>query len=121
MRIVNILFNVVWFILFGLLGTICSLCAGILSCVTIIGIPFGLQHFKFIKLIAKPAGRTVNLNFGTHPFMNIFWLLFGGFSFVAGYFFLVLLFYVTIIGIPFGKQLMKLATFCVAPFGATID
>lgn len=50
--------NILWLILGGLLVSVCYFIAGLLYCITIIGIPFGLQHFKIALLSLTPFGKT---------------------------------------------------------------
>ena len=88
--------------------------------ITIIGIPFGKQCFKFAKLSAFPFGKSVDENFGSHPIANVIWLLLGGLEMAIGFFFIGLIWCITIVGIPFGKQCFKLALLSLAPFGAQI-
>ena len=113
--------NLLWFFFTGLETAILWFFLGIAWCITLIGIPFGKQAFKLAKLSAWPMGKTVNGNFGSHPIANIVWFLLGGFSLAISYFFLGIVWCVTIIGIPFGKQAFKLAKLSIAPFGATIN
>ena len=93
---------------------------GIFWCITIIGIPFGLQAFKFAKLSFWPFGREVQGHFGKHPIMNILWFILGGFGLAISFLVLGLVWCVTIIGIPFGLQAFKFAKLALAPFGAEI-
>lgn len=51
--------NIIWVILFGIILAFCHLVVGLVLCVTIIGIPFGLQHFKLIKLAIAPFGADI--------------------------------------------------------------
>lgn len=52
--------NVVWWLLGGLAIAFTHLCWGILLCITVIGIPFGLQHFKLMRLALFPFGKSVS-------------------------------------------------------------
>ena len=113
--------NVLWLLLTGLGTAIAWFFTGIFWCITIIGIPFGKQCFKLAKLSLWPFGKKVNENFSKHPIANVIWFIFGGFGLALGYFFAGLLWCITIIGIPFGKQCFKLAKLAVAPFGANIS
>ena len=56
-----------------------------------------------------------------HPIANIIWLVFGGLEIAIGFLIAALIWCITIIGIPFGKQCFKLAMLAVMPFGATIS
>lgn len=117
----RLLGNVLWFLLTGLLSAIGYLLLGIIWCITIIGIPFGIQAFKMAKLMLWPFGRKVNSNFGKHPIANIIWVIFGGFGLALAFLFLGIFWCITIIGIPFGKQCFKLMQLSFIPFGATIE
>ena len=112
--------NIIWFILVGLASGIGWFLLGVLWCITIIGIPFGKQCFKIAKLTILPFGKVVKSDFGKHPIANIIWILFGGLELAVGYLIAALLFCITIIGIPFGKQCVKFATLAIAPFGAKV-
>ena len=113
--------NIIWIIFGGLGGALAFLLAGLVWCITIIGIPFGLQAFKMAGLVLAPFGKTVNTNFGAHPIDNILWLLITGLVMALGYIFMGVVFCITIIGIPFGKQCFKLASLSAVPFGATVS
>lgn len=55
----NIIMNVIWIIFGGFWIALSHIVLGVLLCITIIGIPFGRQHFKFIKLAFFPFGKQV--------------------------------------------------------------
>ncbi|MBE7078109.1 MAG: YccF domain-containing protein [Clostridiales bacterium] len=112
--------NVLWFIFTGLFSSLCWLILGIIWCITIIGIPFGKQCFKMSKLSLFPFGKTVDSDFGKHPIANIIWVVFGGFGLALGYLIVGIIWCITIIGIPFGKQCFKLAKLALMPFGAEV-
>jgi len=112
--------NLLWFIFTGLFSAVAWFLLGVIWCITIIGIPFGKQCFKMAKLVLFPFGKNINTNFGKHPFANILWLIFGGLELCVGYLLVGLVWCITIVGIPFGKQCFKLATLSLTPFGATI-
>ena len=113
--------NIIWFVFVGLWSGLAWLGLGLLWCITIIGIPFGIQAIKIASLAVLPFGKTVNSNFGKHPIANIIWFIFGGFGLTLGFFFTGLFWCITIIGIPFGRQCFKLASLSLAPFGAEIE
>ena len=120
-NIMKTLGNILWFIFTGLGTAISWFITGIIWCITIIGIPFGKQCFKLAKVSLWPFGKHVNTRFGSHPIANTIWFIFGGFALVLGFFLAGLIWCITIIGIPFGKQCFKLAKIALAPFGATIN
>lgn len=119
-KFARVLFNIVWVLFIGIGSAISNALLGVSLCLTIIFIPFGIQYFKFIKLVFAPAGKKVITQFSRHPILNVFWLLLGGLEFAVLYFMLGILFAITIIGWPIASQLFKIAHFNIAPFGSEI-
>lgn len=117
----KVLGNILWLIFTGFWSAIAYFVYGIIWCITIIGIPFGKQCFKLGKLMFWPMGKTVNSAFGKHPIANIIWFIFGGLELGISFFLGGLLWCITIIGIPFGKQSFKLAKLAFFPFGAELN
>lgn len=112
--------NIIWFIFVGLASWISWIMTGIILCITIVGIPAGKQCFKLAKLSALPFGKDAQLNFEKHPILNVIWVILFGWEFAVSYAFSALIFAITIIGIPFAKQCLKLAKLSLLPFGAEI-
>lgn len=112
--------NIIWFIFGGFVSALGWLLAGIVLCITIVGIPFGLQCFKFIGVACAPFGKKVDTNFSAHPVANFLWLLFFGWELCLSYLFLAVIYCITIIGIPIGKQVFKMCKLSFAPFGAKV-
>jgi len=112
--------NIIWFFLGGFIIAFVWFLLGLLLSVTIIGIPFGLQCFKFAHLTLFPFGKNVVTEFDKHPLMNLIWAILFGWELMLAHLFLAILFSITIIGIPFGKQWFKMAMLALIPFGATI-
>jgi uncharacterized membrane protein YccF (DUF307 family) len=118
----NFLGNLIWLVFGGIISAILWLVSGMVLCVTVIGIPFGIQCFKIGALVLWPFGKDVEIgNFGAGGLlMNLLWLVLFGWEFAVLHVVFGLLFCVTIIGIPFGLQHFKLARLGLIPFGATI-
>ena len=113
--------NIIWFILVGFLGGLALLVIGLLWCISIVGIPVGLQCFKFASLSFFPFGKEISYSDSTSSLiLNIFWLIFGGIELAITYCVLGVMLCVTIIGIPFGLQCFKIARLAILPFGANI-
>ena len=112
--------NIIWLLTGGLASALSFLVLGLVWCVTIIGIPFGIQCMKMAGLVLTPFGKTVNLNFGSHPIANIIWFILGGFAMWLAYIFAGIVLCITVIGIPFGLQVFKFAKLAAFPFGATV-
>ena len=113
--------NILWFFCGGLLSGLSWFLVGILWCITIIGIPIGIQCFKFASLSFFPFGKEVNFGGGTPSLiLNIIWLLTTGIPLSLEHLSCGVILCITIIGIPFGKQHFKLMKLALMPFGATI-
>jgi uncharacterized membrane protein YccF (DUF307 family) len=113
--------NVLWFIFGGLWQGLGWGVAGVLWCVTIVGIPIGRQCFKFAQLSFFPFGKYVVYGGGAPSLiLNILWLIITGIPLALGMVANGLVFCVTIIGIPFGLQCFKQAKLALMPFGARI-
>lgn len=116
----RIILNILWFIFGGFVSGLLWLLAGLLCCITIIGIPFGMQCFKFASLCFFPFGKDVEYRGGTVSLLvNLLWLPIGVLmcvhEIVVG-----CLWCITIIGIPNGLQFFKFAKLSLAPFGARV-
>lgn len=113
--------NIIWFLCGGLVSGLSWLLAGVLWCITIVGIPIGMQCFKFVGLSFFPFGRRVEYGGGAVSMLaNIIWLLVSGIPLAIEHAVWGIIFSITIIGIPFGKQHFKLAKLALMPFGAKI-
>ncbi|RPE09039.1 YccF domain-containing protein [Chitinophaga lutea] len=117
----NFLGNLIWLIFGGFYSFIGYMVGGFCLCLTIIGIPFGLQLFKIGILTLWPFGTGVREIPGDTgclaTIMNILWILFGGIWVALGHLLFGLLLAITIIGIPFARQHFKLLALTFTPFG----
>ncbi|WP_066501721.1 YccF domain-containing protein [Abyssisolibacter fermentans] len=118
----SLLGNLIWLILGGLISAIGWFLGGIIFCITVIGIPFGIQCFKISSLTLTPFGKDVEIgNFGAGGLIaNIIWIILFGWELCLGHIVFGLILAVTIVGIPFAKQHFKLAKLAILPFGADI-
>ena len=120
----NLLGNIMWLLFGGLFAAIGYFFGGILLCITIVGIPWGLQCFKLAGLVLMPFGKKVvsdSSNSGClSTLCNIIWILSGGLFTAIVHIFMGLLLCITIIGIPWGKQHFKLVEISLAPFGRRV-
>ena len=112
--------NIIWIIFGGLISALIWLVAGLLFCITIVGIPFGVQCFKFAKLAFAPFGKKVKVDYMKHPIVNTVWLLFFGWEMLLVQLIAGLLCCITVVGIPVGIQAFKFSKLSFAPFGANI-
>lgn len=114
--------NIIWIILGGFFNAIGWFLFGCLWCITIIGVPIGLQCFKIARLQFAPFGKEVvtNDDSSVSLFLNILWLIFGGLELCIANLISAFLLCITIIGIPFAMQSLKLAKLSLMPFGKEI-
>ena len=113
--------NILWFVL-GVMWLGLAWClAGALWCITVVGIPIGLQCFKFAGLSFFPFGKEVVYGGGAASLLlNLVWLLVSGIPLALAAALNGLLLCVTVLGIPFGLQCFKLAKLALMPFGASV-
>lgn len=120
----KLLGNIIWFVFGGVLLALEYALAGMLLCCTIIGIPFGWQIIRLSGLALWPFGKKVisrQQDAGClNTSMNIIWIIIGGIWIALEHAILGLVFCITIIGIPFGKQHFKLASIALTPFGKKV-
>ena len=119
--IMRILGNFLWFVFGGFLNGLAWIISGLIWCITIIGIPYGRQCFKFASMSFFPFGKEVIYGGGAISLIaNIIWLIFFGIWMAISNLIAGLVCCITIIGIPFGLQFFKLAKLSLTPFGAKI-
>lgn len=120
----RLLGNLLWFVFAGFWLFLGYLSAGLVQCMTIIGIPFGLQSFKLAFFTAWPFGRAVitlpGEDTGLSCLGNLVWLLLGGIWLALGHLIAGLLLCLTVVGIPFGVACMRMAGLALSPFGKSI-
>lgn len=113
--------NLLWLIFGGFLSGLSWLLFGLLWCITIVGIPVGVQCFKMAKLSFCPFGKEVIYCGGPVSLLvNILWLIFGGIEMAMEFAVFGVLLCISIVGIPFGLQMFKLAKLALMPFGAEV-
>ena len=120
----RLLGNVLWITLGGgIFIFFWYLFGGLVLCCTIVGIPFGLQCIKLSILGLIPFGQEVRETRSSSGclavIMNILWIVCGGIELVLTHLVFALLCAITIIGIPFARQHIKLAGMALTPFGKT--
>ena len=116
--------NLIWFLFGGCLTGLIWFLYGCLWCITIVGIPLGLQCFKFAKLSLFPFGKEVDYGEGigfVSLLLNIIWIVVTGAEMAITHAVIGVLLCITIVGIPFGKQHFKIALLALLPFGASIE
>ena len=113
--------NLIWLICGGLLSAAGWFLGGVFWTLTIVGIPYGRQCFKFARLTLAPFGKEVRPGGGVPSLAaNVIWLLISGLPMALDHVLTGFLLCLTIVGIPFGRQHFKLAALALAPFGSRV-
>jgi uncharacterized membrane protein YccF (DUF307 family) len=120
---VRTLLNVLWLVLSGFWLALGYAVAGLVMCLLIITIPFGIASFRLAAYVLWPFGRTLvrRADAGTASLIgNILWFLLVGLWMAVAHLILGILLCLTIIGIPLGLGNFKLAAVAIAPLGKDI-
>lgn len=116
--------NLVWLLFGGLLTALMYWVAGLVMCITIVGIPFGVQLFKIGTLSLWPFGHelvpTANEGSCMQLIFNILWIVLGWWEIALTHLTFGLILCCTIVGIPWGVQHFKLAIASLLPFGKEV-
>lgn len=117
----SLLGNIIWLVFGGLLIGLGYVIGGAVLCLTIIGIPFGVQGIKIGIAALTPFGKEIrevpHANDTLRVIFNIIWLVLFGWEIALSHLVLALLLGITIIGLPFAKQHIKLLPLALFPFG----
>lgn len=116
--------NILWFILGGFVAVLGYVLGGIVMCLTIVGIPFGVQSFKLAGAVAAPFGKEVvereRATGCTSVVLNVIWIILPGLELAITHLVLAIVLGITIVGLPFAKQHVKLIPLALMPFGRSI-
>lgn len=113
--------NLIWLFTGGWSTALGWLIAGGILCITIVGIPLGLQAFKMAALTLMPFGKTIVYGGGAPSLIaNCVWILLAGLWMALAYLVAGALYCITVVGIPWGLQLFKMAKLSLAPFGSQV-
>jgi uncharacterized membrane protein YccF (DUF307 family) len=117
----NFLGNLIWLIFGGFLAGMGYILGGLLTCLTIVGIPFGAQAIKLGVATLTPFGREIAVAENSGGFwetlFNVLWTVFFGWEIAVAHLVHGLILAITIVGLPFAKQHFKLIPLALFPFG----
>jgi uncharacterized membrane protein YccF (DUF307 family) len=112
--------NLIWLIFGGLITGLGYIIGGLLLCLTIVGIPFGLQSIKLGFAAFAPFGKEVvetrNADSPLRLIFNLLWILLFGWEIAIAHLVSAAILAITIIGLPFAKQHIKLLPIALLPF-----
>ncbi len=117
------LLNIIWLVLCGFWMAVLYVIAGVVMCVLIITIPFGLQAFKLAGFMLWPFGRTVvrRPDAGAASVVgNVLWVVLVGWELAIAHIVTAFALAITIIGIPLALANLKLVPISLLPFGRTV-
>jgi len=120
---VRVILNIIWLVLAGIWLAIGYTIAGIIMCILIITIPFGLQAFKLAAYALWPFGRTVvrKESAGAGSVIgNIIWFVLAGWWLALEHLITGVLLAITIIGLPLALANFKMIPISLVPFGREI-
>ena len=111
--------NVIWLVFGGFFAGLEYMISGLLLCLTIVGIPFGLRSIKLGMAAFAPFGKDVVDAEHQSPLKLIFdviWIVLFGWEIAVTHLVFALLLALTIVGIPFARQHIKLIPLALFPF-----
>ncbi|MBS0408551.1 MAG: YccF domain-containing protein [Proteobacteria bacterium] len=127
----TLILNILWFIFGGFLAGLAWLFAGLLLAITIVGLPWAGAAWRIAAFSFAPFGKTVvdrpwvtgHEDLGTGPMgflLNVIWFVLAGWYLALGHLVIAVAQFVSIIGIPFALQHVKLAVIALAPVGKAV-
>lgn len=120
----SILGNIIWLIFGGFMSGIGYILGGLSTCLTIIGIPFGIEAIKVGFATFTPFGKEIKVSpeADSTLFMvlNIIWIVLFGWAIALSHLVWGAILAITIVGLPFAKQHFKLMILALFPFGRSL-
>jgi uncharacterized membrane protein YccF (DUF307 family) len=121
----SILGNIIWLVFGGFFAALGYMLGGLAICLTIIGIPFGIQSIKVGIASLTPFGKelisTPDANDALHIIFNLIWLVLFGWEIAMVHLTSAAILAITIVGIPFAIQHIKLIPLALFPFGRNLE
>jgi len=121
----SLLGNILWLIFGGLIAGLGYIIGGLLMCLTIVGIPFGIQSMKLGVATFAPFGKRIveapDANGPLQIILNVIWLILFGWEIAIAHLVSAGILAITIIGIPFALQHVKLIPIALLPLGRSLQ
>ena len=113
--------NVIWLLFGGFVAGMGYILGGLATCLTIVGIPFGIQSIKLGVATLTPFGREIVVRPESGGFLeslfNILWAVLFGWEIAVAHLVHAAILALTIVGLPFASQHLKLIPLALFPFG----
>ncbi|KPL80964.1 YccF domain-containing protein [Levilinea saccharolytica] len=113
--------NVIWLLFGGFVAGMGYILGGLATCLTIVGIPFGIQSIKLGIATLTPFGREIVVRPESGGFLealfNILWAVLFGWEIAVAHLVHAAILALTIVGLPFASQHLKLIPLALFPFG----
>ncbi|MFI9273818.1 YccF domain-containing protein [Kitasatospora sp. NPDC052896] len=123
MKAINVALNILWLVLCGFWMAVGYIIAGVICCILVITIPFGIASFRIASFMLWPFGRTTveRPDAGAASCAgNVIWILFAGWWLALAHIATSIALFVTIVGIPFAWANLKLVPVSLMPLGREI-
>ncbi|MER5862473.1 YccF domain-containing protein [Kitasatospora sp. NPDC002040] len=123
MKVIEFVLNVLWLIFCGIWMALGYALAGIICCILIVTIPFGVASFRIAGYVLWPFGRTTveRPDAGAPSCVgNVIWLVFAGWWLALGHIATSIPLFLSIIGIPFGWANLKMIPISLMPLGREV-
>lgn len=115
----SLLGNIVWLIFGGFITALFYIIGGIALCLTLVGIPFGLQSIKLGMATLAPFGKEVVVSESEGPIAMLFdiiWIILFGWEIAMAHLTAAVILAITVVGLPFARQHIKLIPVAIFPF-----
>lgn len=121
----TLLGNLVWLVFGGFTAALGTVVGGLALCLTIIGIPFGIATIKLGLSMFLPFGKDIvaepDADSTLNMVLNVIWIVVWGWALALNHLFFAAILAITIIGIPFAQQHLKLMKLSLLPFGRRLE
>lgn len=121
----NLLGNILWLIFGGFIAGAAYILGGLVTCLTIVGIPFGIQAMKLGVAMFWPFGKELrtapDADSPLRIILNVIWLILFGWGIALNHLFWAIVLGITIVGIPFAMQHLKMIPLSLLPFGRSLE
>lgn len=120
----SLLGNIIWLVFGGFISGVGYIVGGLSTCLTLIGIPFGIEAIKVGIATFTPFGKDIkvepNADSPLIMVLNVIWIVLFGWAIALNHLFWGILLAITIVGLPFAKQHFKLMVLALLPFGRSL-